>query len=105
MRIAPLRSVDRDRVCELLIATGSFSLEEVDVALELFDLCHPERAQRVEGSAPLCHPERAQRVEGSAPKAPDYELVGAYDDADTLLGYACFGPTPTTTGTYDLYWL
>ncbi|MEO8622659.1 MAG: membrane dipeptidase, partial [bacterium] len=27
--------------------------------------CHPERAQRVEGSA-LCHPERAQRVEASA---------------------------------------
>ena len=30
--------------------------------------CHPERAQRVEGSA-RCHPERAQRVEGSAPRA------------------------------------
>jgi len=22
-----------------------------------------------------------------------------------LLGYACFGPTPATSGTYDLYWL
>ncbi|HKP16772.1 MAG TPA: LysE family translocator, partial [Gemmatimonadaceae bacterium] len=31
--------------------------------------CHPERAQRVEGSALGCHPERAQRVEGSAPEA------------------------------------
>ena len=32
---------------------------------------HPERAQRVEGSAPARHPERAQRVEGSAPPPAD----------------------------------
>ncbi|MEO8623921.1 MAG: GNAT family N-acetyltransferase [bacterium] len=115
MRIAPLRFEDRDRVCELLKATGSFSSEEIGVALELFDLCHPEGAQRdpchpERAQRDLCHPERAQRVEGSAPDFArladeDYELVGAYDDGDTLLGYACFGPTPSTTGTYDLYWL
>ena len=34
----------------------------------------------------------------------DYEFVGAFD-AERLVGYACFGPTPATDGTYDLYWL
>ena len=35
----------------------------------------------------------------------DYEFLGAFDDEDQLLGYACFGPTPSTEGMYDLYWL
>ena len=34
----------------------------------------------------------------------DYEFTGAYDD-DRLIGYVCFGPTPATDGTFDLYWL
>jgi GNAT superfamily N-acetyltransferase len=90
MRLAPLRPEDRARVSELLIATAAFSSEEVAVALEIFDLCHPERS---EGSA-------------FAFAVPDYEFVGAYDDDSArLLGYACFGPTPATDGTYDLYWL
>ena len=37
--------------------------------------------------------------------AADYEFIGAFGDDDSLLGYACFGPTPSTEGTYDLYWL
>ena len=35
----------------------------------------------------------------------DYEFLGAFDVGDQLLGYACFGPTPSTDGTWDLYWL
>nr|MBC7245743.1 GNAT family N-acetyltransferase [Chloroflexota bacterium] len=35
----------------------------------------------------------------------DYTFVGAYDQTDCLLGYVCFGPTPLTVGTYDLYWI
>jgi ribosomal protein S18 acetylase RimI-like enzyme len=35
----------------------------------------------------------------------DYRLIGAFDDAGELTGYACWGPTPGTTGTYDLYWI
>ena len=38
-----------------------------------------------------------------------YDALVALDDAtgaaDVLLGYACFGPTPMTEATYDLYWL
>ena len=36
--------------------------------------------------------------------AGDYEFVGAFD-ADNLIGYACFGATPATDRTYDLYWI
>lgn len=36
----------------------------------------------------------------------DYRLIGAFDDADgDLVGYACWGPTPGTEGTHDLYWI
>lgn len=34
----------------------------------------------------------------------DYEFVGAFE-ADDLIGYACFGLTPATDRTYDLYWI
>lgn len=35
---------------------------------------------------------------------PDYEFVGAFE-GDTLIGYACFGATPATDNTFDLYWI
>lgn len=34
----------------------------------------------------------------------DYRFLGAFD-GDALVGYACWGPTPDTAGTYDLYWI
>lgn len=43
------------------------------------------------------------RLPADAP-APDYEVVGAYAD-DRLAGYACYGPTPATDRTFDLYWI
>ena len=100
MRLATLRAGDRARVSELLVATCAFSSEEVGVALELFDTTfsvgdgsgRPERSRR-EGPAPAPH------------DMADYEFLGAFDDEDQLLGYACFGPTPSTEGMYDLYWL
>jgi GNAT superfamily N-acetyltransferase len=99
MRLASLRPEDRARVIELLIATAAFSSEEVAVALEIFDEtfggdCRPEPPRYARG----------ELREGSAFAFPDYELIGAYDD-ERLLGYACFGPTPATEGTYDMYWL
>lgn len=90
MRLAPLGPEHRPSIEELLVGTAAFSAEEVAVALEVFDGCHPERPQG---------------VEGSAPPPFDYECIGAFDEGDALVGYACFGPTPATDGTYDLYWL
>jgi GNAT superfamily N-acetyltransferase len=60
---------------EILDATAVFRPDEVRVALELFDL-----------------------------SGSDYEFIGAFE-GDDLVGYACFGPTPGTDRTYDLYWI
>ena len=98
MRLALLRPEDRARVSELLIATAAFSSEDVAVALELFDETFDD-AHRPSGNA------ATERSEGSTLAFPDYEFIGAFDERDQLLGYACFGPTPATEGTYDLYWL
>jgi ribosomal protein S18 acetylase RimI-like enzyme len=35
----------------------------------------------------------------------DYHALGAFTHRDILLGYACYGPTPCTAGTWDLYWI
>ncbi len=35
----------------------------------------------------------------------DYVLACAVDAADQPVGYVCYGPTPLTAGTYDLYWI
>lgn len=34
----------------------------------------------------------------------DYRFLGAFDGPE-LVGYACYGPTPDTVGTFDLYWI
>ncbi|WP_233166606.1 GNAT family N-acetyltransferase [Archangium sp. Cb G35] len=38
------------------------------------------------------------------PNNPDYKILVADRDG-TLVGYICYGPTPMTEGTYDLYWI
>ena len=37
-------------------------------------------------------------------KRDDYEFIGAFEN-DQLVGYVCFGATPSTDRTYDLYWI
>jgi ribosomal protein S18 acetylase RimI-like enzyme len=90
MRLGQLRPHDRARLAELLVATGAFHADEVDVALSLFDLSTREGTLDAAGGV----------------GETDYEFLGAFaDDGGRLMGYACFGPTPSTDGTYDLYWL
>lgn len=38
------------------------------------------------------------------PANPDYIVLVAEKD-QTITGYVCFGPTPMTEGTWDLYWI
>lgn len=38
------------------------------------------------------------------PNNKDYTLLVADRDG-SLVGYVCYGPTPMTEGTYDLYWI
>ena len=89
-RIARLSPVHRDHVRAILTATDAFSADEISVALELFDLA----TATFDGSV----------IRGAEDALDDYEFVGAFDGG-SLLGFACFGRTPSTDGTYDLYWL
>ena len=76
--LRPVGLAQRARLEQLTAATGRFRPEEVATALELLD----------------------ESLAGDE----DYQFLGAYD-GDEFLGYACFGETPGTTGTYDLYWI
>jgi ribosomal protein S18 acetylase RimI-like enzyme len=84
MRLGPLHRRDRPRLAELLAATDAFNADEVQVALSLFDVS----------------------LDPAGADTADYQFLGAFEEADgRLVGYACFGATPATNGTYDLYWL
>jgi ribosomal protein S18 acetylase RimI-like enzyme len=74
----PLGREHRARLEQLTRATGLFREEEVATAVELLD----------------------ESLSGD----DDYEFVGAFED-DQLIGYACWGPTPGTVATHDLYWI
>jgi ribosomal protein S18 acetylase RimI-like enzyme len=92
-RFGALDSRHRGRLAEILAATDVFSRDEMDVALELFD-------ETFEGGDERRQPPRSILL--APPSA--YEFLGAFDD-DALVGYACYGPTPATDGTFDLYWI
>ncbi|MBA2459519.1 MAG: GNAT family N-acetyltransferase [Gemmatimonadales bacterium] len=73
-----LTAADRGRIEEITRAVGVFREDEVPVALEVFD--------------------------AAAAGSPDYTAIGAELDG-RLSGWICWGPTPCTVGTYDLYWM
>jgi ribosomal protein S18 acetylase RimI-like enzyme len=77
--IRPLRLSDRASLEELIRRAGLFQAEEVTCALELID-------------AALADPDR------------DY-TVRVADEGGRISGYVCFGPTPMTRGTWDMYWI
>lgn len=82
VRLRDLVPADRDRVEGLTRATGFFRPGEIPVALEVFDA-----------------------ATGNGRRAdPDYETAGAEVDG-VLSGWICWGPTPCTLGTFDLYWI
>jgi GNAT superfamily N-acetyltransferase len=76
--LRPVGRAQRARLERLTRATGLFRPEEVTLAVELLD----------------------ESLAGDE----DYRFLGAYAD-DDLVGYACWGPTPGTQGTCDLYWI
>ena len=107
IRIGALSPAHRGRVAAILAATGAFRAAEVEVALELFDETFPQGVGSRElgvvatPDSPLATPQH--------PPAPatgsDYTFLGAFTPEDELVGYACYGPTPGTDHTYDLYWI
>jgi len=81
MKIRPLVEKDRARLLSMLIKTRSFTSAEIDVAMELIDIVLKDPIQK------------------------DYQIDCVVDDQDQVIGYICYGPTPMTQGTFDLYWI
>ena len=79
MEIRPLQPPDRQQLAELLARIETFTPQEVECALELIDLA-------------------------LTPTNRDYQVLVAVRD-DKVVGYVCYGPTPMTDGTFDLYWI
>jgi ribosomal protein S18 acetylase RimI-like enzyme len=80
MEIRSIVASDREALAELLRRVETFSADEVACALELID---------------------AARLN---PQHPDYRILVATQD-QAVVGYVCFGPTPMTLGTFDMYWI
>ena len=76
--LRPVARAHRARLEQLTRDTGLFREGEVATAVELLD----------------------ESLGGDE----DYQFLGAFDD-DQLIGYACWGHTPGTEGTSDLYWI
>jgi ribosomal protein S18 acetylase RimI-like enzyme len=75
-----MKQSDREPLLGMLKTIEAFRPEEVDVAMELVDIFLTK------------------------PQQTDYRILVA-DDGPRLAGYICFGPTPMTRGTFDLYWI
>jgi len=87
MRIRSLSPSDRAQLIDIVSQGAGFRSTEIACAIELLD-------------AALAPAEKDEEEEG-------YEARVAVDDEapDRVFGYACFGKTPMTEATYDLYWL
>jgi ribosomal protein S18 acetylase RimI-like enzyme len=77
VKVRALDAADRGAVAAVIASDETFKPDEVAVALELVDAA----------------------IAGSS----DYEVRVADDDG--VCGYICFGRTPMTERTYDLYWI
>jgi ribosomal protein S18 acetylase RimI-like enzyme len=73
---------DRGAIIELVSATGNFNADEIAIATELIDICIEKPEQR-----------------------DDASFVYEDDDTKRIAGFLIVGPTPATTGTYDMYWI
>ena len=104
--LGELSAAVRPRIAEILRGARVFSREEIEVALELFDESFEGRGTRNEEAATR-HPDGMP--ESALPRSsflvPDYLFLGAFTPEEVLVGYACWGPTPATDRTWDLYWI
>ena len=78
LHLRDLTQADRERIEAITWSVGLFRKDELGVALEVFD--------------------------GAVADSPDYLALGAEHEG-RLAGWICWGPTPCTLGTFDLYWM
>jgi GNAT superfamily N-acetyltransferase len=79
MRIREVVLEDRTDLLRLLEATGVFRKNEIQVADEVI-------------------------AESLSPTS-DYQSLCYVNEENRPVGYVCWGATPCTLGTYDLYWI
>ena len=79
-KIRPMTYDDKPIIMRILRATPEFKPSEVVVAEEVIDS--------------YLH----------TPTGSDYHILVAEVDL-TVVGYICYGPTPLTEGTWDIYWM
>ena len=83
MAIRALEPRDRSRIEKMVVSSGKFNDVEIAIALELVD----EALREGEKSGYI------------------FVVLGGVKDRGSAFGYACYGPTPLTQGTFDLYWI
>jgi GNAT superfamily N-acetyltransferase len=76
-----MKKNDRQTVLALIDATDMFTPEEIVIAEELIDAFLDQPDQK------------------------DYTVIVIENENNRVVGYLCYGPTPLTYGTYDLYWM
>ncbi|MFI5264926.1 MAG: GNAT family N-acetyltransferase [Candidatus Kapaibacterium sp.] len=80
--IRTYQAKDRSAIIDLVSATGNFNASEISIAAELIDIC-------------IEQPEQTDY----------YSFVFADELTKRIAGFLIVGPTPATTGTYDMYWI
>ena len=101
--LGELSAAARPRIAEILRGSKVFSAAEIGIALELFDEGVVERGMRnAEDVSRSALPQGHPRILDSP---SDYFFLGAFTPEEVLVGYACWGPTPATDRTWDLYWI
>jgi ribosomal protein S18 acetylase RimI-like enzyme len=83
MKIIPLLAPHKESIRRILLQTQAFRDDEIDVAIELID----------------------DSLSKNGALAPDDYHIHVAVENETVLGYVCFGKTPMTLSTFDLYWI
>jgi D-alanine-D-alanine ligase len=79
MRIREVVPEDENKLLGILEATGVFRKDEIEIAQEV--------------------------IRESLEPATTYQTFCITGEGERVLGYACWGATPCTVGTFDLYWI
>lgn len=77
---------DRQRIEEILVETDFFRSDEVELALEVLD-------------------DAIKAGPSGHYQSFTLDVPGASGQPGHVAGWVCFGPTPGTIGTFDIYWI
>jgi ribosomal protein S18 acetylase RimI-like enzyme len=79
VQLREFQNKDRAKIQEILEEARNFTSEEIEVAMSLVD----------------------EMIRGDS----TYRFLVAVNRNDIPVGYICYGPTPMTAGTWDIYWI